>query len=230
VSNDGDIIGAILLAKSKIVSEALHDATLTIDGVKTFDRTDDVIGKIYRGQQLVIFGHYQKGGVANVRLAAKLTGQDATYTTTFDFPDVSRDYPELERLWALETIEQTIMKETVGVLPAAESESTIRDLGLKYQLVTDYTSMVVLADGDFIKRGIARSNKGRIAVEQGAQAARASQAPTNTRVDQGRPMFNGPSHAVGGSRGGGAVDPIGALLVFAAVLALMTGVRGVKRW
>jgi Ca-activated chloride channel family protein len=223
VSNDGDIIGAILLAKSKIVSEALHDATLTIDGVQTFDRTDDIIGKIYRGQQLVIFGHYQKGGVANVKLAAKLTGQDATYTTTFDFPDVSRDYPELERLWALDTIEHTIMKETVGVLPPSESESAIRDLGLKYQLVTDYTSMVVLTDGDFTKRGITRSNGGRKAIERQAQTARAAQSPSNTRVDNGsgggRPMFNGPSHAVGGSRGGGAIDPVTALLILGGLVA-----------
>src|SRR5262249_1465688 len=87
-SNDDDISRAILLAKSKIVSEAMHDAKLTIEGVSTFDRTDEVITKIYRGQQLVIFGRYDKGGMANVKLDAKMTGQDATYSTAFDFPAV----------------------------------------------------------------------------------------------------------------------------------------------
>ncbi|HJQ40034.1 MAG TPA: VIT and VWA domain-containing protein [Thermoanaerobaculia bacterium] len=215
VSNDDDIIGQILLAKQRITSEALHDAVLTVDGVKTFDKTDDMIGKIYRGQQLMIFGRYQKGGTANVTLKAKLTGKDETYKTTFEFPDVSTEHPELERMWALDRVEQAVMKETAGVLPAEESEQLIRDLGVKYQLVTDYTSMVVLADDAFEKRGIARNNKQRIEIERNAQSARASQSPSNRRVDNSSPMFSGKSHGV---KGGGAFDPWMALLaVFAAV-------------
>jgi Ca-activated chloride channel family protein len=213
VSNDSDIIGAILLAKSKIVSEALHDARLTIDGVKTFDRTDDVITKIYRGQQLVIFGRYEKGGQANVTLAAKMTGQDATYKTTFDFPDVSTEYPELERMWALAGIERVVMKENAGFASPEDAKESIQRLGLKYQLVTDYTSMIVLSDGDFEKRGIARTNRDRIAVESQARASRG--APSSNRVDAGRPMFNGPAHTI---KGGGAVDPMLAVLALTAAL------------
>jgi Ca-activated chloride channel homolog len=217
VSNDDDIIGQILLAKNRITSEALHDAVLTIDGVKTFDKTDDVIGKIYRGQQLVIFGRYNKGGPANVTLKAKLTGKDETYTTTFEFPEVSTEHPELERMWALDRIEQAVMKETVGVLPQVEAEHFIRDTGVKYQLVTDYTSMVVLADDVFEKRGIARNNKQRIAVERNAQSTRSTAAPVNRRVDNGKPMFGGRSH---GLKGGGAFDPWMALLAVLAALAV----------
>jgi len=215
VSNDGDIVGAILLAKSKIVSEAMHDAKLTIDGVKTFDRTDDVIGKIYRGQQLVIFGRYDKGGPANVTLAAKMTGPDATYTTRFDFPDVSTDYPELERMWAMAGIERVVMKETAGLASPDDAKKSIRDLGIKYQLVTDYTSMIVLSDGDFAKRGIERTNASRIAVEEQARASRG--APQSTRVDGSRPMFNGPAAT---TKGGGAVDPIVGILAAIAAFAV----------
>jgi len=215
VSNDGDIVGAILLAKSKIVSEAMHDAKLTIDGVKTFDRTDDVIGKIYRGQQLVIFGRYDKGGPANVTLAAKMTGPDATYTTRFDFPDVSTDYPELERMWAMAGIERVVMKETAGFASPDDAKKSIRDLGIKYQLVTDYTSMIVLSDGDFAKRGIDRTNASRIAVEEQARASRG--APRSTRVDGSRPMFNGPAAT---TKGGGAIDPIVGILAAIAAFAV----------
>jgi Ca-activated chloride channel homolog len=215
VSNDDDIIGQILLAKQRITSEALHDAVLTVDGVKTFDRTDEIFGKVYRGQQLVIFGRYQKGGTANVTLKAKLTGKDETYKTTFAFPDVSTEHPELERMWALDRIEQAVMKEMAGVLPPEEAEHYIRDTGVKYQLVTDYTSMVVLSDEVFAKRGIARNNKQRIEVERQAQTGRAAQAPANRRVDNSAPMFTGKSHGV---RGGGAFDPWMALIaVFAAI-------------
>lgn len=215
VSNDSDIIGAILLAKSKIVSEAMHDAKLTIDGVKTFDRTDDVVTKIYRGQQLVIFGRYERGGPADVTLAAKMTGQDATYTTRFDFPEVSTDYPELERMWAMAGIERVVMKENAGFTTPNDAEKSIRTLGIKYQLVTDYTSMIVLSDGDYTKRGIERTNAARVAVEEQARPSRG--APVSTRADTSHPMFNGPAAT---TKGGGAVDPMVAILAAIASFAV----------
>lgn len=218
VSNDDDIIGQILLAKGKITSEALHDAKLEIKGVRTFDTTGDAIGKIYRGQQLVIMGRYDKGGPADVALLARMTGKDEKYTTAFDFPQTATDYPELERIWAMERIEQAVMKETAGILPPEEAESVIRDLGVNYQLVTDYTSMVVLADDVFEKRGIARNNKQRISVERAAHATRVTAPPVNRRADHGKPMFTGKSHGV---RGGGAFDPWMALLALTAALAAL---------
>jgi Ca-activated chloride channel family protein len=217
VSNDDDIIGQILLAKEKIKSEALHDAKLTVTGVKTFETTAEVIGKVYRGQQLVIFGRYAKGGDANVTLDAKLTGKDEKYATTFEFPDVATQHPELERMWALAQIEQVVMKETAGLVDPKEAEQAIRDLGVQYQLVTDYTSMVVLADDAFAKRGIARNNKERIELERAAQSARATAPPQNVRVDHRKPMF--PGGFTPRLRGAGAFDPVMAILAVVAAIA-----------
>jgi len=229
VSNDDDIVGQILLAKSKITSEALHDATLKISGVETFDRTDEVIGKVYRGQQLVVFGRYRSGGPATVTLNAKLTGADKTYTTKFDFPNVDASNPELERLWALDRIEDTETKINAGVQAEEEGKSLIESLGLQYQLVTDYTSMVVLSDGDFTKRGIARNNQQRVQIEHAAQAARVNQAPVTHRVDAPQPMFQGgKSHDLGsggGGGGGGAIDPISGGIALSLALAAWAAKR-----
>ena len=205
-----------MLAKSKITSEALHDAKLKVDGVKIADTTAEVIGKIYRGDQLVILGRYADGGTADVALQAKLSGQDQTYRTRFDFPDVTTNYPELERIWALDRIEQNVMKSQAGIMPAEEAENAIRDLGVQYQLVTDYTSMIVLDDAAFAKRGIARNNQQRIALEHAAQNARVSAPPVNRRIDASQPMFSGKAH---GLKGGGAFDPFTALLAIAVAIA-----------
>lgn len=76
-------------------------------------------------------------------LKANLTGEDKTYTTDFEFPDIDTDNPELERLWALAMIEKIEALERIGTMPVTESENAIRDLGLEYQIVTDYTSIVL---------------------------------------------------------------------------------------
>jgi Ca-activated chloride channel family protein len=67
ISNVDDIMGKLMLADSKIKYEALLNADVKISGVNVSEITDDTFKKIYRGQQLVLFGKYEKGGKARVR-------------------------------------------------------------------------------------------------------------------------------------------------------------------
>jgi Ca-activated chloride channel family protein len=217
VSNADDVIGQILLAKSKITHEALHDAEFRIRGVKTFETTGEVVGKIYRGQQLVLFGRYQGAGRASLTLEARLTGADTIYTTDFELPELDTDHPELERLWALSRIEEIETLADTALADWDESREAIRDLGVGYQLVTDETSMLVLSDAAFDRHGIERRNQQRIAVEHHAQTQRRSQAVRSHRVDQQNPMFRLPAPGIGG----GAIDPLtGAIALGLGALAL----------
>ena len=215
VSNADDIIGQIMLAKGKVLYECLHDAELSIGGVKAYDMTDGYVDKVYRGQQLVLFGRYAEGGAATVSLDARLTGTDKMYTTSFEFPDVDTENPEIERLWALNRIEAIEMEALLGVSSPAETEDAIEDLGIEYQLVTDHTSMVVLSDAAFEEYGIERRNRARTEVEHQAQSERKSQPVRSRRVDTSRPMFDQPAPAPGGGGGGGAIDPVTGGLVLA---------------
>ena len=221
ISNTDDIMGKLMLADSKIKYEALLNAEVKISGVDVSEITDDTFKKIYRGQQLVLFGKYEKGGKARVSLKANLTGEDKTYSTDFVFPDIDSDNPELERLWALAMIEKIEALERIGMLPATESENAIRDLGLEYQIVTDYTSMVVLSDTAFADHGIERRNQTRIAREQQARTKRAQQPAKNYTVDQQKPAFKFKAPRLGG--GGGAIDPLTGGL--AAVLTALGAIR-----
>jgi len=217
ISNADDIMGKILLAGNKIKYEALLDADVKISGVKVFDLTADTFKKIYRGEQLVLFGKYENGGDARVTLKAKLTGEGKTYTCDFRFPDLDTDNPELERLWALAAIEKIEALESIGQMPPTEAENAVRDLGLGYQIVTDYTSMVVLSDSAFADHGIERRNQARIAREQQARAARSQQSVKNYRVDAQKPAFKFKAPSLGG--GGGAIDPLsgGLAVLFSLV-------------
>jgi len=218
ISTADDIMGKILLAGNKIKYEALHDAEVRISGVTVFDLTDDTFKKVYRGEQLVFFGKYQNGGDARVTLKASLTGEDKTYTSDIKFPTLDTDNPELERLWALATIEKIEAQERIGKIPPSESENAIRDLGLSYQIVTDYTSMVVLSDSAFADRGIERRNQALIAREQQARATKSQQPVKNYRVDEKKPAFKFKAPSLGG--GGGAIDPFtGGLAIFLSVIA-----------
>lgn len=210
ISNVDDLMGKLMLAGSKINYEALLDARVKISGAKVTDLTDDTFKKVYRGQQLVLFGKYNQGGNARLTLEASLTGEDKTYTSEFVFPDIDTENPELERLWALATIEKIEAMERIGKMVPTESENAIRDIGLHYQIVTDYTSMVVLSDTAFADRGIERHNQTRIAREQQARVQRSQKSAKNYRVDRKKPAFKHKVPSLGG--GGGAIDPLTGVL------------------
>ena len=224
VSNADDILGQILQAKGKITHECLHDAEFKIKGVKTFNVTGGVPGKVYHGQQLVMFGQYEEGGEAELVLEARLTGKDQVYRTAITFPEVDTENPELERLWALDQIEQIEFEASTGQMPAGERSEAVKDLALRYQLVTDETAMLVLADDAFQKHGIERHNRERVQRERSAQAARASApAPTSRRVDQAQPFTPSKAPSVSPGGGGGALSPVVVLLLaaFAGCAALL---------
>ncbi len=212
VSNADDILGQIMLAKSKVTFESLHHADFKLSGVNTFDTTQDFSTKIYRGQQLVIFGRYLEGGKARVRLKASLTGEDKKYETSFEFPELDDANPELERLWAMSFIEDLQQRRDEGVLNENEARDAIVDLGVNYQIVTDETGMVVLSDQQFEARGVERKNRERVAIENAAYMERAARQAANNRVDANQPMFNKNAPSFSGGGGGGSMDPFSALL------------------
>ena len=227
VSNQDDLLGKLLLAKSKIAFESLHDVSVKISGVPVFDLTGESIRKLYRGQQLAIFGRYRNGGPAEVSLTVKLSGRRRTYRCRVDFPGSDPDNPELERLWAMSRIEMFEDLANAGLTPKEEAASAIRDLGIQYQLVTDETSMLVLSDEAFESYGIKRSNRTRIAEEHAAQSRRRNAPIRNYRADvprgeSGESLFPGSAPRLGG----GAVSPF---LLLLAVLLAVTGRRFRRR-
>ena len=215
VSNSDDIVGKILEASSKVTHESLHGVKLKIGGIKTADLTPETIGSLYRGQQLIVFGHYWGDGLADIRLSGKISGQPKDYSTQIEFPASTSLNPELERLWAFAAIED-MQAEINDFGENADLKQAIVDLSVEYGLVTDYTSMVVVREEVFDSLGIKRQNQQRLQVEAQAQQQRAAQPASTNRADNSQPMFNSsrPSHSGSGSFGAAAILLLLTLLIF----------------
>lgn len=223
VSNSDDILGVLTNALNKVNYQALHDISLQINGVKTADLAPEQPTTLYRGQQLVLFGHYFGDDEAEVVLKAKIGGEDKEYRTHFQFPATATDNPEVERLWAFAHIES--LKNKAAYLGDAldDYRSAIVDTAVEYGLVTDYTSMVVMRDEQFEQHGIQRQNKQRRENEEQSAAMRAAAPAADNRVDSQAPAFpsSRPSYTSGGS-GGGAM---GFELLIPLLLLVIPAVR-----
>ncbi|MBF0446720.1 MAG: VWA domain-containing protein [Magnetococcales bacterium] len=221
LSNNDDIIGAVLSATAKATHNAFRDVTVTIDGVKAEAFSPQRIGTIYRGQSLNLLGHYRQGGTAVVTLTANVNGEKKVYKTQFDFPDHDERNPELERIWAYATLQEMDDNQQI------EGESDDRkqaqvDLASQYGLVTDHTSMVVVREEAFQRLGITRNNAKRIEKEQNASQQRQIAPIQSRRVDTATPLFSSPrpSHSGGGSSGP---------LDFALYLLFVTALLNIKK-
>jgi Ca-activated chloride channel family protein len=215
VSNADDIVGQILTAVSKLTHQALHGVELSIEGVKTADITPARIGSLYRGQQLVMMGHYWGDGEAQVELRGKISGEAKRYQTRFHFPAQAEENPELERLWAYASI-QGLQAEIDRFGEKADLKQAATDLALEYGLVTNHTSMIVVREEQFAAHGIERNNQQRVARERAAQQQRAGAPIQSNRVDTAQPMYSAPRASHGGG-GSGAVSPWLVLLLLALV-------------
>lgn len=201
ISNSDDIVGKILEASSKMTHQALHGVELKISGVKVADLTPQQIGSLYRGQHLVMLGHYWGDGEAQVTLNGKVSGTKQQYQSRFNFPATSNGHPELERIWAYATIEQ-LQQQMADFGEEADTQQAITELALEYSLVTDRTSMVILREEVFQSRGIQRNNQQRLAIEQQARQQRAAQPVQSRRADNSQPMYSQPRASHGGGGGG----------------------------
>ncbi len=207
VSNSDDIVGRIMLATSKVSYAALHDVQVKITGLKVTDIQPQTPGSLYRGEQLVLMGHYRtaQDSSAQVTFSSKISGQRKTYQSQFQFPAISTEHPEIERLWAYHTIrayQDKIDNYGSEGNAADDSKQAIIDIAREYGLVTDYTSMIVLEDAQFQHYNIKRTNNARVKTEQQARIIRAQQAPQSRRVDQQQPMYQSNRSYVGGGHGG----------------------------
>ncbi|MDY6906488.1 MAG: hypothetical protein SWH61_17590 [Thermodesulfobacteriota bacterium] len=165
------------------------------------------------GQQLVLFGKYTHPGEVAIELTGRIDGEPQSWTCRALLPETDTTNPEIERLWALSAIGDTMEQIRLNGKSNRLCKRVI-DLGTEYSLVTDYTSMVVMNEAEMEARGINRNNADRAYRERTDQAARANQPAKNYRVDNSNAsngMFHGtPSHSVGG----GPVGPIFLAIVY----------------
>jgi Ca-activated chloride channel family protein len=224
VSNSDDIMGVMLGAVEKVKYEALHDVELNIKGVKTADLVASKAATLYRGQQMVIFGHYYGNGKAEAVLEAKISGEDKRYSTRFEFPKKSTSNPEVERLWAFAKIQELKDQSNYLGTNIEDHRSAIVSTAIEYGLVTDFTSMIVMSDEQFEANGIKRTNRDRRLKEQDAKAQRTNAPVVQRQIDRNKPAFKQKRPNYSGSRkrsggGGGAVNPLTLIMLLPLLVA-----------
>ncbi len=135
----GTLLGKI--EHPALVNLRLASAPVELVGTYPIDIPD-----LFFGEELVLFGRYRGRGAGEVVIEGEQNGMAVRFTATADFPATHGDNEFIPRLWAARRVgalTRTIRLEG----PSEDLIREIRDLGLTYGILTEYTSYLVLEPG-----------------------------------------------------------------------------------
>ena len=142
VGENEDLEVALSGFYEKIASPVLADLTVELRGIETDQVYPRVLPDLFKGSQLVLVGRYRGGGP----VTAVLTGKSGRETKRFVLESRPLDGSDrssfLARLWATRRIGY-LLEEIRLQGSNEELVDEIRRLGLKYGIVTPYTSFLV---------------------------------------------------------------------------------------
>jgi len=126
----------------KISSPLLSDLSLTFKGIDVYDVYPRTLPDLFKGSQLVVIGRYRGGGPATVTLSGRVAGQPKKFVLEGAALASDEGTSFLPRLWATRRIGY-LLEEIRLRSRNPELADEIKRLGLKYGIVTPFTSFLV---------------------------------------------------------------------------------------
>jgi Ca-activated chloride channel homolog len=142
IAPGGDIERAVGTLAGKIASPVLTDVTLNGDGVELYDVQPQALPDLFAGDELVAFGRYHARNTTgwSVAVRGRRGSQDEQFrSATVGEPSTNAYIP---RLWASRKA-GALSREIRLHGSTPETLAALKDLALRYGILTEYTSYLV---------------------------------------------------------------------------------------
>lgn len=191
---------------TKLSSPVLADLALSVEGVELARTVPTRLPDLFKGGRVLLFGRYRGDGPRAIRLSGRVGDERKEYVYEGTFTaEPKREYDFVPTLWA---------QRRVGVLLDAirlngsnqELVDEVSRLGIEHNIVTPYTSHLIVEEGLEIARGGGGTYRG-----PGDSAASGTGGERRGAAWQARRVPNGgaltPPSGGGGGGGGGPSTP-----------------------
>ncbi|MGH9944499.1 MAG: MotA/TolQ/ExbB proton channel family protein, partial [Pyrinomonadaceae bacterium] len=149
VAPDGDGSAAARRFHERVRSPLLTDITIEWNGLPVSDVEPRRLPDLFSAKPLFVTGRYAAGGRGLVRLRGRMAGRDVVRELEVELPDVEPRHEVLATLWARRRIEALMARNFEGVQQGVVSpplEAAITELGLRFRLLTQFTSFVAVEE------------------------------------------------------------------------------------
>lgn len=195
VRDDGDLEVKVSALVDSIKTPLLLDPEVSIvgDGVEILNREPSRLPDVFQGRALVVAGCYRGTGTAVLHLRGRSGADAVDVNVPLDF-SAAEDRPHVAQIWAKLRVERLL-----DDLRTSGANTEIRDeivkLGLRHQIVSPYTSFLVVEDGIRIPDA---SEEARVPDQGGPPSTGGGGGPPQTG---GGSSTGGPSGWANGPRG-----------------------------
>ena len=143
VTNSGETKDAVERFRAAISSPVLTGIAVTGDGFETMDLQPRKLPDLFANRPLALIGKWTGAAEGTLTLSG-ITGDGKTYQQTFQVSEAAKDMrnPSLPTLWARETVRS--LADYAELTGNQEVIEEVTEIGLKYELLTPYTSFVAV--------------------------------------------------------------------------------------
>jgi Ca-activated chloride channel family protein len=170
-------VGGLL---TKVQHPALVNLHVVSSPVSLVEYSPASLPDLFYGEELVVFGRYHGEGTGVVTIEGERNGRRERFTAEASFPSTEPANDFVPKLWASRRIgELTRQARIEGATP--ERINQIRDLGLRYGILTEYTSYLVQEPGMAIQPGLTPMSSGALVPRDAAAPPSAQTGATAFR-------------------------------------------------
>jgi Ca-activated chloride channel homolog len=146
VAPDADVEVAVGALTTKIQHPALVNLRIVESPVRMIESYPVNLPDLFYGEELVVFGRYRGEGSGTVIIEGERNGRRERFTARAVFPDTEDENDFIPKLWASRRIGE--LTRQIRIEGANQSLiDQVRELGLRYGILTEYTSYLVLEPG-----------------------------------------------------------------------------------
>ncbi|MBD3347256.1 MAG: hypothetical protein GF401_19550 [Chitinivibrionales bacterium] len=146
INSDDSIASIMDRFMTKISYPLIAGIQIHYEELEPYDLFPRILPNLYAGAQLSVLGRYRSTGGHTVTFTGLQVTNEIVLTETLDFGRGSNNHPFVPRMWASMKIDHLLEEiEMYG-----EQDELVRNvtmLGKKYNIVTPYTSMLVVDPG-----------------------------------------------------------------------------------
>lgn len=131
---------------TKISYPLIKKITLDYGGLDNYDYFPKKMPNLYAGTQLTVIGKYRNNGTFNTKFSGSVGVEPVSITGDITYPSVKMsNQPFVARMWASAKIDY-LLEEIEIFGEVLELKNAIKSLGIKYSIITPYTSFLVIED------------------------------------------------------------------------------------
>lgn len=138
-----DVIGKIF---KRVDRPNLAHLEIDWNGLDVTDVTPSRIPDLWQGRPILVHGRYKTGGSANITVKGILGAKEQGWQMPVTLPTDTTENAVIATVWARARIEELMLDRTRNSHSNEKNIPEITDLGLKYRLMTQWTSFVAVEE------------------------------------------------------------------------------------